>query len=104
MHLARIHRGKETISALQHVACRLSASAGRQVESPGSGGLSCRRHLVRHRDHLGVVVGQLAQVVVMEIDRSAAARGENIDGIGEASEESVWLEMGLGRVSFAPRS
>ena len=52
MHLARIHRGKETISTLQHVACRLPASAGRQVASPGPGGLSCRRHLVRHRDHL----------------------------------------------------
>jgi len=31
--------------------------------------------------HLDAVVGQLAQVVVMEIDRSAAARGEGVDGI-----------------------
>jgi len=52
MQLACVHRGKAMISALQHAACRLSDSVGRPVGSPGPGGLSRRRHLIRHRDHL----------------------------------------------------
>ena len=47
--------------------------------------------------HLDAVVGQLAQVVVVEIDGRAAARGKRIDGIGEASNAVVANNVPLAR-------
>ena len=45
--------------------------------------------------HLDAVVGQLAQVVVVDVDRGATGRAEGVDGIGEAPDAVVADDVSL---------